>query len=137
MGFNVRRKIKLVFPEDHPLHGLEITLRTISLGKFREITEREDKVDYGEAEITVMIDHVVEWNLEDEDGNPLPISVESFMEIDPANSTAIRLAWFEKSMGQEVPVPLDEGSTSGSTTDHTLSSLAFAPTESLPTSPTS
>lgn len=56
---------------------------------------------------------LISWNLEDEAGEPLPATADGFMRLPLNIAQALMGAWVQAV--QEVPAPLEEGSTSGAT----------------------
>jgi hypothetical protein len=119
MGYKRRRKVfSLVFPEDHDLHGLEITAESMTLGEVRALQARADEENltseqFAAVELEAFVGQIKKWNLEDEDGNPLPISVESLQTLTAQDVRAVVNAYAASSLGQQVPGPLDGNSNSG------------------------
>jgi hypothetical protein len=137
MGFTVKRKIyKLIF-EDDDLAGLEILARSVSLGQMLAISGegRVGKVDTEDAEQTqgmfeMFAGALVQWNLEEEDGTPIPVTMEGLQGLDTEFVTAIIEAWTSAIAG--VTAPLAKQSTSGGTSQE-----ASIPMETLSLPPES
>jgi hypothetical protein len=58
-------------------------------------------------------EHLVSWNLEDEDGTPVPATYEAMMQQDHDLIGALNNAWIETLVGVHKADPLPESSTSG------------------------
>jgi hypothetical protein len=78
MGFQKPKKVyKLVWPEDHELHGLEVRVHSLPLGQFMELMSLSNlskSSGFGEEDrqqvhqlFTGFAGALVSWNLEDED----------------------------------------------------------------------
>lgn len=134
MGYRAKRKTyRLVFDGD--LAGLEITVEGLTLGEVREIQNVSDSEETfresQERESAEFLARVTEWNLEDEDGQTLPITAESLSTLALADVAIAIRAWFRRCLGLDVPVPLDEPSSGGEPTADTQSFEASLPTETL------
>lgn len=87
------------------------------------VAEKKAKQD---QRFQMLIDHVVEWNLEDRDGQPVPVTVEGlFKACEPEQAGGILGAW--TSGRQSVPAPLEPESPG--------SSLSEIPMTVLPSTP--
>lgn len=113
MGFREPNStITLRFKQGDELHGLEATLRGMSIGEYMQATG----MDGGEGEDTAQtmgrfFAALVSWNLEDEAGNPIPVS-----EAPTRDQRLIRRlnnAYVDALMGVHEADPLAESSTSG------------------------
>jgi hypothetical protein len=139
MGFRATRKLyKLVFEPGSDIEGLEIIARGTTLGerrdylaKFPEDAKGLEKLEY---EAAFFIDHVNDWNLEDEDGTPMPIAVESLSELlDIPWIQAIINSWIERSnLSLKVPEDLKKESKTGGSTETTRPMEESLPMEPLP-----
>lgn len=136
MGFKLERKhYKLVFDEDHELHGAEIVVRSSTLGeqrifveKFPESTSPFETLEY---ETTEFLKRVVSWNLEDADGNPLPREYSAYeAAVDVSHIRAINTAWRDAALAKP-PADLKKESSGTETTDPTPSIEESLPMESL------
>lgn len=93
MGFKVPKKtFRLVF-EDEDYAGAEIVCRSVKLSELFEITGMSDKPKemfrrFGD-------EVVVEWNLEDDDGKPLPADGEGMLAQPVEFSNVLVKAWSE------------------------------------------
>lgn len=126
MGFNARKIFKIVFDEDHDLHGLEITVRSSSLAIQKAYVQnypsgegvgRFEQIEYAGRHF---LKHVVEWNLEDDDGNTAPVTWEAFeTELGIDQITPIVKAYSERSVGAKAEPDTEKKSESGASTENT------------------
>jgi hypothetical protein len=121
---------KLVFDETTDFPDFEITLRSLSIKKFKELESRdgESQNDLVVRTACFIAGQMVSWNREDEDGTPLPATEDSLLDEEPKLIFAIVNKWTEAIAG--VPAPLDDGSDSGEISP-VESSLTELPSESL------
>lgn len=99
MGFRLDRTYVLVF--EGAMEGAEVSIRATSIGtvlKLREITEA--------AELAKLLaDHLVAWNFEDADGNPLPTTTEAIMEnLEGVVIGRIGREWYRAATGVTAPL---------------------------------
>ena len=52
------------FEEGHDLHGLEVRLRSLSVGEFLKLTSPDEDRDSVDATFRLLAEHLVSWNLE-------------------------------------------------------------------------
>jgi len=127
VGYKRNPKIyKLVFGEGTEYPGLEVQVRTLSMGQLV-------KVWSGSGSSTDTFDlfagRIVGWNLEDEvTGEPVPTTREALEVEDDDLINAIIKLWIAEVMG--VPAPLESGSGSGGTSP-VESLLTEVPSQSL------
>lgn len=102
MGKRITRKtFKLSFQPDTPLDGLTTVVRGLSLGKALELQKNAADKDKGGAEgkqaiermVELLAEHLVEWDAEDEDGVPIPPTVEGLLSQDVDFVMSIIDAW--------------------------------------------
>lgn len=137
MGFPAKRKLYLlVFEEDSDLYGLEITAKGTTLGERKSFIEKYpdegnaiERLDY-EAEF--FVEHVTSWNLEDESGNPQPISVQALDSLDGEWVKLIITTYTARSFGKQVNEDLGKESSSGASTETTPNMEESLPMEPLP-----
>jgi len=140
MGFRTGRCYTLAWPEGDPLHGLEITVRARTFGAVRAVAGRVQSGELAGWELTdhelkEFVSGVVSWTLEDDDGAPLPPTVENLRQLELRDIETIIRTWSRRSTGEDpIPDPLDGPSTDGEPTVTTPSTLASLPTETLPAS---
>ena len=134
MGFkNKGKKFKLVFPEDHDLHGLEIVIRGITLGAWKSLIEDESlsRADRRNKETEYFVKQVDSWNLEDDDDSPMAVTVENFESLDLEYVGEIKKTWLNRCLGIDLDEELGKESAGGSNTGNTPGSEDSLPMESL------
>ncbi|MVO84196.1 hypothetical protein GPA10_05265 [Streptomyces sp. p1417] len=115
MGYKAKRKtITLQFEPGHDLYGLEVQLRGMNIGQYLKFTG----YDGGDGEtVAGLIDrfgeHLVTWNLEDEDGTAIPATPGAVQEQDHDLILALANAWMDALAGVHDGDPLAESSPSG------------------------
>lgn len=122
MGYRAQRKqFRILFDDDHEYHGLEVVVRSLSIGRFLQVAEQFDAVDVADASsvklgdirdlVDVFAESIIGWNLEDEDGVSVPATTDGLLRQDvPLVATLLR-QWGEGMAG--VPKSLGKGSGSG------------------------
>lgn len=115
MGFRHKRKrINVSFEEGHEYHGLEVTLRGMSLGEYLEL-EGIGEVDRSSVgdQLRRFAESLISWNLEDEDtGEPVPTTVEAVYAQDQDLMLMLATRWIEALRGI-VSAPLEQSSPDG------------------------
>jgi hypothetical protein len=127
VGYRKKPKlIELRFPGDPEYDGLEVTLRGQSLGGFLELMGIGDVDKSALADqLERFADNLISWNLEDEDGTPVPTTREVVYAQDQDFMLRLATDWVEALQGG-VPAPLEPSSTDGE-----LSAVASIPMEPL------
>lgn len=132
MGYRPKQKIYTLEFEDEEYEGLEVRIRGLNTGQVMDIEAA--RADGGDTAIVAMLqlmaDRLINWNVEDEDGNPVPTTFDGVRSLDVDFNWAIIDAWQNAVAG--VRAPLDEPSTS---TEPSL--VASIPTETLSLPPES
>jgi hypothetical protein len=105
MGFKVGRTFELAF-EGTDLDGAKVTLRSASIG-----TNLELGTCSVERECEILAEHLISWNLEEEDGKPLPATLEGVTLLEVAVKNLILREWLKATRG--VTAPLDKRSPDG------------------------
>lgn len=112
MGYK-RKVLHLTF-EDKP--DLEIYVRSVSVGRAIRLMRLTDDLtggrigDTAQAEkVTAELfgafaDRVVSWTLEEDDGSPLPVSLESLLGWDFDDAMEWVLAWMQRATSVSVPL---------------------------------
>ena len=125
MGFPRKRRYNLHFQEGDPItDGLEVKTTAPTLLESLEFKggqrKDEDDRDYFDRQFRMVIDHIVGWNIEDEDGETLPVTLEDWYTIDLPVQLRILNAWTSLEEVVDESSPLGRGSkqesTPGSTT---------------------
>ncbi len=114
MGFKTKVRTYLIkFDEGHEFHGAEARVKGMPFGEYLEVTG----LDGGEGDgntVRRFMDHLVSWNLEDEEtGTPIPPTEEGVKAVDHDLVVAMNNAWIKTLMGVHTSDPLPESSTSG------------------------
>lgn len=110
MGYKRKPKIyRIRFADGTEYEGLEVTLRGLSTEQFLAAEGRSES-NLREM-VELFADRLVGWNLEGDDGTPVPTTLESVLQEDWVMLDAIFGEWLEAIRG--VPAPLEQPSTSG------------------------
>lgn len=113
MGYKPKRKIYTLAFEGEEYEGLEVRIRGLNTGQVMDIDAARG--DGGDGAIVTMLklmaDQLVEWNVEDDHGQPVPTTFEGVRSLDIDFNWAVIDAWQNAAAG--VPAPLDGPSTDG------------------------
>jgi hypothetical protein len=105
--------VKLVFTEPE-YSGLFIRAQMVSIGtylSFQELSEEaESKTDRARHMMTVFGGMLIEWNLVDPHGNPIPANTEGLLTLPPVFVMRIIDAWREATSGVSTDLGKDSGS---------------------------
>jgi hypothetical protein len=116
VGYTAKVKTYLVrFDEGHEYHGAEARLSGMTYGEWEQVTglDGSEGETNGAASVRRFVDHLVSWNLEDEDGKPLPKTMDAVKALDHDLVAALNNAWIQTLIGVHAADPLPENSTSG------------------------
>lgn len=133
MGFKAPKKVFRLTFEDSDYAGLVVLVRAASVGDMLDVQEIQDSVEGGMTSqvaadtFEMFAKALVEWNLTDDDDQPVPTTLDGLRGLDVDFLAFIIRAWAAQQTG--IPGPLAEGSTSGAT-----SPALSIPMEPLPTS---
>ncbi len=116
MGFKPREKLYRLDFTDTELDGLVVRTRAISTDQFYALDDlvRETKgnVEFVKALSPELVAVVKDWNLENDDDTPVPITLEGLLgRFEFKDVATIVEAWLDAMSG--VPAPLDQPSTDG------------------------
>ena len=115
MGYKRNPKIyKLVFGDDTDYAGLEVQVKTITMGQLlamRSGTSGDEDKDNIRVSVELLAERIVSWNLEDEKGQPVPPTLDAILEEDDDFIFAIINRWTDAVSG--VKAPLQQSSPSG------------------------
>jgi len=114
MGFRLRNKrINISFEEGHEYHGLEVSLKGLSLGDFLEL-QGIGEVDNSTlaAQLKRFAESLIDWNLEDETGTPIPPTPDAVYGQDQDLMLLLATRWMQVLQG-DVPAPLEQPSPDG------------------------
>jgi hypothetical protein len=111
MGFRPEKKVFRLKFEDSELEGLEVMAGGTTTGEMLDLQDAEKgQVAFA---IEMLGKRLISWNLEEEDGTPVPANADGLRSQDPDFVRAIIAAWTEAIGGVEAP--LRAGSDSGET----------------------
>lgn len=113
MGFRPKRKIYRLDFTGTDYEGLQVEMRGPTVGEELEIDALREKGGSGRQIFQMMTGLLKSWNVEDDEGNPVPPTFEGVCTQDSAFIMAILNATQEAASG--VPDPLPETSPSGET----------------------
>lgn len=108
MGFNANPTIYRLEFEDPDLEGLVVRVRRGSV----QIRHDFDQATTWLGQLECLQRALVEWNLVDDDGEPLPVTVDSMLATEDKVVDAILNGWVQAS---RPPAPLEQPSTPGVT----------------------
>lgn len=132
MGYVPKKKTYRLQFEGDEYDGLEVRMHGLSTGQYMDLFQlKEDAEEDGESRhqlFELMADRLVSWNVEHEDGSPVPATLDGVREQDLPFTMAIIDAWQQAIAG--APAPLPQGSPAGEP-----SLVASIPTETLSGSP--
>ncbi|MGW5429949.1 hypothetical protein ACWET9_22465 [Streptomyces sp. NPDC004059] len=129
MGFKVKPKTYLVqFDEGHEFHGVEARLSGMSYGEWEQVTglDGSEGETNGADAVRRFVAHLVSWNLEDENEQPVPTTLDAVKELDHDLVAALNNAYIQTLIGVHKGDPLPESSPSGEP-----SQVASIPMEAL------
>lgn len=109
---------KLIF-EDPSLDGLEVVARELSIDELVQYTELLAATPNQRERVTkraeFICERLVSWNLDDEDGNPLPITPQVLLSQPRRVNIELSAAWLREVVGFTAPpAPHSEPSDGGS-----------------------
>lgn len=117
MGFKVPSTILRLKFEDEEFAGLEIRARSLPLESLFQLQEAQEKADQDSSAAREVMrtlgDAIIEWNLEDDDGNPVKPGADGLLQLDIRFAMAILNAWQEAMVS--VPNRLLAASNGGET----------------------
>ena len=106
----VKRKVyKLVF-QDEDLAGIEITVRSLTTGQLIELQEAQQSGMH-EKFTNMLAEKLVDWNVEDEDGTPVPATLEGVRSMDLEFNNKVIDVWTDAVFG--IRRPLSKPSADG------------------------
>lgn len=122
MGHRRKSKVyKLVWPEDHENHGLEVCVKSLSTAELMRLGSLADKdltEDLSPEAMAALEDmmrlfasKLVKWNLEDEDGEPVPATYEGLNSQELDFTMELIDAWMNTVAG--IAAPLGANSSAG------------------------
>ena len=130
--FRRERKLYQLTFDDPELDGFECIMSGVSLDRFIEISALAAELETPagrtreniEAQFTTLAASLVEWNLDDEDGNAIPCDYDGLAAQDFDFVMKIMLGWMQAL--SSVPESLGKDSGSGATSPERSLGLASA-----------
>jgi hypothetical protein len=113
MGYQRKPTIYHITFEDYP--GLEVDAKSVSIEEYLKISRLADQMAAKPAEEQVeelfgwFARRLVRWNLEDEEGKPVPPTVGGLMGEELPFAYAIVMAWVNKVVGVSAPLRAASG----------------------------
>lgn len=124
MGFKVGRVFRLEGEfKDTDAEGAHVSLRSASMATVEELRDSDPRRD---AEI--LAEHLVEWDLEDDDG-PIPLTVDGIMRLEGPLVYLIIREWMKATRG--ITAPFDRRSAGGVPSPEVDSSAPSIPMDPL------
>jgi hypothetical protein len=115
MGFQLKRKTYLLDFKGTDLAGLEIRMQGMTTAEFIHLEELQEEGAKDSAKGLLLFQFlatkIVNWNLEDEDGEPIPVSGEALLQLEPGDIFMAMERYKEAVSG--VPDPLEQTSPAG------------------------
>jgi hypothetical protein len=132
MGFRLGRTYLLEFGEGTYLAGAEIRMRSASIDTVLALETKRYTESIGD-----LMAHVQDWNLETEEGHPLPLTEEALrMHMELAVLKRLVQTWYEAASGASVPLDLPAPpSSAGQSSQDSASEEQLLPMEVLSESP--
>lgn len=86
MGYQ-RSTLKLVWPEDSELHGLEVRLKRLSVGQIMDLSALGESPEFEKMSLAEWLAHrleqvLISWNLDDADETPVPATADGIRTVD-------------------------------------------------------
>lgn len=121
MGYKVKPKGYRLHFEDPDMEGLVIVARGLKTGPYLEFqAARETRAAGGAAAqnatklmLEMFANAIIEWNLDDDDDQPLPTTLDGLKTLDLDFAMEVINAWIASINGVSAPLP--QTSTGGST----------------------
>lgn len=98
MGYKVKPKQYRLKFRDAEFEGLEVVMGSMSVGEWERLmapapltaAERAAESDWG---LQLFAERVISWNLEDDAGRPVPLTVAALKDLDRAFLNAVVSGW--------------------------------------------
>lgn len=123
MGFRLDRTYVLEF--EGAMAGAYIKIKSTPVGVALQL--RSSSTTDGRGVLELLAQYVSDWNLEDADGAPLPITVEAIeANLEVPVIAAIVGEWYKAALG--VTAPLDPPGADGTLTDEDMPDMQISTT---------
>lgn len=117
MGYQAPRTTVAIDLTGTPWEGAEISASSASMGELLSLGDQPDRIRAGAGLaavrelVEVFASKIISWNLENELGEPMPITVDAFLSLDFTFAGKLIKLWIDALTGQGDE--LGKGSTSG------------------------
>ncbi len=115
MGYVRKPRVYLLRFADPEFEGLEVRATSLPIGQLLEVAELADSDSRDAKHLTALFDAfatvIVDWNLEREDGSPVPATTAGMFEQDLDFMMALIRAWMEAVASVPAPLPIDSSGT--------------------------
>lgn len=103
MGYRKSPTVHTLTFDGTSLEGLVIRMKGLKLGEMRRLGKIMDDDDSKTLEElpAFMVRSILSWNLEDEDGTEMPVSTESFDELEIEDVLNIANKWMDVMVGPD------------------------------------
>jgi len=110
MGYRRSPKAYRLKFEDPDLAGLEVTARSLPLGDFLKVAELAgtgagNGMKSAGQLFAAFASALVEWNLEDDDGQPVPATLEGVHSQELDFMMTVVMAWIQAMSAVDTPLP--------------------------------
>lgn len=114
MGFRTAKKTITLRFEEPELEGLEIRAASATVGEVIDYTHmaeaiekanNDEKVDSFSNLLDLFATKLIGWNLEEENGDPIPATREGLRSLDLELARDIAKAWLQGVIGVSTPLP--------------------------------
>jgi hypothetical protein len=144
MGYK-RKLYVLKWPDGHELAGLEVTTKGLPVKKLFELVQLSGQLT-GEGDVAAKVtvadelfmgfaERLVSWNLEDDDGNPVPADLIGVTDQDFNFMVGVIMTWMDEVASVDIPLP--QPSPPGGSSETEPDMAALIPVETLSPSPLS
>lgn len=107
-GFRPGRKTyRLEFEDGHDLAGLVVRATSVGTGEFFELSKLADGrfgLEEGAELVERFSTHLVSWNLEEDDGTPVPATLEGLRSQEFDHVISIIMQWMDAVAGVSAPL---------------------------------
>lgn len=118
MGYRAKRTVYVLEFDDPELAGLEIKVSSTSIGVLLDLADDAESARIGGLDkakrlLAEFMTRLVSWNLENEEGEPTPLTEEGFRSHEPDFVLTVVFTWFDAMMAIKDGSPLGRRSISG------------------------
>jgi hypothetical protein len=115
VGYTRKRRVYNLTFDGGEYDGMQVRVRGLTVAQLEDVLDAEsdttDRLTVVRHSRELLAEHLLDWNVEDEDGTPLPPTLASLRSMDPLEVSAIVSAWSRAIWG--VPAPLPPTSSDG------------------------